>query len=109
MATKTSVIVTDDLDGSENASTFSFAYQGTAYEIDLGKKNSSNFSNAIRPYVEAARRVPSQRRTTKTSPASRANQTNRAAVRAWAREQGLKVSERGRISGDIVAQYEASH
>ncbi len=109
MATKTSVIVTDDLDGSDNASTFSFGYQGTAYEIDLGKKNSSKFSNAIRPYVEVARRVPSQRRTTRTSPANRGDHTDRAAVRAWAREQGLKVSERGRISGDIVARYEASH
>jgi hypothetical protein len=30
-------------------------------------------------------------------------------VRAWARERGLKVSERGRVSADIMSQYEAAH
>lgn len=31
------------------------------------------------------------------------------AIRAWAREQGLDVKERGRLSGGIVSQYEAAH
>lgn len=32
-----------------------------------------------------------------------------ADVRAWAREQGLQVSDRGRISDSIVAAYREAH
>ena len=39
MAKNVSVIVTDDLDGSENAETVSFGFDGVTYEIDLAKKN----------------------------------------------------------------------
>ena len=39
MATKTSVIITDDLDGSADAETVSFGIDGTNYEIDLGARN----------------------------------------------------------------------
>jgi hypothetical protein len=31
-----------------------------------------------------------------------------AAVRAWAKSSGIKVSERGRIPADIVDQYTAA-
>ena len=30
-------------------------------------------------------------------------------IRAWARQQGLPVSERGRLSQDIVAAYDKAH
>jgi hypothetical protein len=30
-------------------------------------------------------------------------------IRAWARSKGIKVNERGRISADVVAKYEAAH
>lgn len=40
--------------------------------------------------------------TIKTAPAA-------AAVRAWARENGLAVGERGRLSPDLVDAYEAAH
>jgi hypothetical protein len=30
-------------------------------------------------------------------------------VRAWAREQGIAVSERGRIPADVVAKFEAAN
>lgn len=29
-------------------------------------------------------------------------------MRAWARTQGLKVNERGRVPADIVAKYETA-
>jgi hypothetical protein len=32
-----------------------------------------------------------------------------AAVRAWAREQGMVVSDRGRVPADVVRRYEAAH
>ncbi|MFC6903435.1 histone-like nucleoid-structuring protein Lsr2 [Nonomuraea dietziae] len=32
-----------------------------------------------------------------------------AEIRQWAKEHGLQVSERGRISAAVVEQYEAAH
>ena len=57
MATKTSVIITDDLDGSADAQTVSFGFDGTNYEVDLGAKNRAKLEKALQPFVAAARRA----------------------------------------------------
>jgi hypothetical protein len=108
MSKSVSVIVTDDLDGSQNAETVSFGFDGVAYEIDLAEKNRAKLEKALAPFIEAGRRVPRsgpRRGGGRQSSAS----VDRGAVRAWARERGLKVSERGRVSADIMRQYEAAH
>lgn len=105
MATKRSVVITDDLDGSGNAETVSFGLDGVVYEIDLAAKNRARLERALAPFVEHGRRVPSSRRRRAATRASGADNTT---VRAWAKSQGFKVSERGRISADVVRQYEAA-
>jgi nucleoid-associated protein Lsr2 len=107
MSRSVSVVVTDDLDGSENAETVSFGFGGVTYEIDLGSTNRAMLEGVLAPFIEAGRRVPGSRR----SGASRAggSSEDRAAVRAWARAAGLTVSERGRISADVIRQYEVVH
>jgi hypothetical protein len=107
MSKSVSVIVTDDLDGSENAETVAFGFDGVTYEVDLASKNRAKLEKALAPFIEAGRRVPrtAARRGGRQGGAS----VDRGAVRAWAREQGLKVSERGRVSADIMQQYEAAH
>jgi hypothetical protein len=108
MSKSVSVIVTDDLDGSENAETVSFGFDGVTYEIDLAQKNRAKLEKALAPFIDAGRRVPraaSRRGGGRQGGAS----ADRGAVRAWARERGLKVSERGRVSADIMRQYEAAH
>ncbi len=108
MSRSVSVIVTDDLDGSDNAETVSFGLDGVSYEIDLSKKNRSRLERSLAPFIEAGRRVPgSNRRRRAGRPAG--SSVDRSAVRAWAKAAGLKVSERGRISADIMRQYEATH
>jgi hypothetical protein len=107
MAKNVSVVVTDDLDGSESAETVSFGFGGVAYEIDLAKKNRAKLEKALAPFIEAGRRVPGSRRHTPSRPGG--STVDRSAVRAWAKTAGLKVSERGRISADIMRQYEAAH
>ena len=32
-----------------------------------------------------------------------------AAIREWARGEGMKVSDRGRVPGSVIAAYEAAH
>jgi hypothetical protein len=107
MARSISVIMTDDLDGSEDAETVSFGFGGVTYEIDLAQKNRATLEKALGPFIEAARRVP---RSGRRRGADRAGVTvDRAAVRAWARSVGINVPERGRISADIMRQYEEAH
>ena len=109
------IITTDDLDGSPDAETISFSYAGTDYTIDLAKKNKAAFEKALKPYLDAATSTTDgSRRSTRISSSSRSSSRRRsgvdtAAVRAWAQEAGLEVSERGRISHDVLEAYQAAH
>jgi len=108
MSRSVSVIITDDLDGSENAETVSFGFRGVSYEVDLGKKNQAKLEKALAPFIQAGRKAPAggRRRTASRAAGPAADRT---AVRAWARTAGLKVSGRGRISADIIRRYEEAH
>lgn len=106
MAKTTTVVITDDLDGSGEAETVAFAFDGQGYEIDLGKKNLAKFQRSLQPFMDAGRRTAARRAARN---ARGGVKVDRAAVRAWASTQGLKVSERGRISAEVLQKYEASH
>src|SRR5215470_19856343 len=104
MATKITVALEDDLDGGPADETMRFAVGGTAYEIDLNKKNARVFRKQLAPFVEHARRARrGQRR-----PRSSSTRQDSADIRAWANEQGIAISDRGRIPASVVAQYEAA-
>ena len=115
MAQKVQVLLVDDLDGGEASETVSFALDGNNYEIDLSGKNATELRDAIAKYVGAARKVGrstsssggrSARRSGGTSTAMDRDQA--AAIRSWAKKQGLKVSDRGRIPATIIEQYNQS-
>jgi Spy/CpxP family protein refolding chaperone len=108
MAKTVNVVVTDDLDGTREAQTVAFTFNGQRYEIDLGQKNRARLEKSLQPYMDAGRRTAAQRRTAKAAPGT-GPRTDRAVVRAWATSQGLKVSERGRISAEVMSKYEAAH
>jgi hypothetical protein len=105
VAQRTQILYVDDIDGSAAEGTVRFGLDGADYEIDLNKKHSDQFAKAIRPYIDAARKVSSRRAARGSRPA-RHNQSD---VRAWARAQGLKISDRGRIPADVLAKYESAH
>ena len=107
VAQRTQILYVDDIDGSAAEGTVRFGFGGTDYEIDLSKKHADQLAKALGPYVEAARRVSSSKRPVRgPRPAARHDQSD---VRAWARGQGLKVSDRGRIPADVLAKYESAH
>lgn len=108
MARSVSVIMTDDLDGSDDAETISFGFGGVVYEIDLGQKNRAKLEKALAPFIEAGRRVPRGGRRRAADRSSGAS-VDRGAIRAWAKSVGIKVPERGRISADIMRQYDAAY
>lgn len=108
MATKTIVSVLDDIDGSENAETVTFSYGGSAYEIDLSDKNKKALEKALAPYIEKGRTISSRR----PSGAPRGASTSKDELdklRAWARENGFEVSDRGRVSAQIREAYAAAN
>lgn len=117
MAQKTRVVLVDDLEGGEADETVTFALDGVSYEIDLSAEHASQLRDAFAPWVGHARRAGGRqtgRRPTGggTAGSGRGGATgagvDTAAVRAWARENGYQVSERGRIAGTVLEAYRAS-
>lgn len=111
MAQKVQVVLTDDLDGTQADETVQFALDGVTYEIDLSDANAEALREALAPYVGASRRIGGRtvRRAAgvKSRPAS--ERVDLSDLRAWAREHGYQVSDRGRVSSEVRAAYEAAH
>jgi hypothetical protein len=104
MAQKITVELEDDLDGGPADETVRFEFDGTGYEIDLNKKNARAFRKQLAPFVEHARKAGrGQRR-----PRTQSNRRHSGEIRAWAKERGIAVSERGRIPAGVVEQYETA-
>jgi Lsr2 len=105
MAQKVTVTLEDDLTGGPAKQTVRFAFDGTDYEIDLNAKNAAALSEQLAPYLEHARRAGRPSRRPGRSPANRQRSGD---IRAWAKEHGLAVSERGRIPASVAEQYRAA-
>jgi hypothetical protein len=102
------VVLIDDIDGSsEAAETLTFSYRGTQYELDLSQEHLEELDQALSRFLEVARTVqaapqPRRRRGAQRRTAAVSTQE----VRRWAREQGLEISDRGRIPAEIMERYE---
>jgi len=106
MVTKTVVTLVDDLDGSAAEETVRFAVGGAEYEIDLSRKNARAFRAGLEPFVEHGRKAG---RGTSRRPARPSSARERSSdIRAWAKAEGITISDRGRIPASVVAQYEAA-
>ena len=112
MAQRIVVQLVDDLDGTSltegGGSTVSFALDGTSYEIDLSQANAQRLRDALAEFIAAGRKVGG-RSAAKRGGSRSSSSIDAAVVREWARTQGLQVSERGRVSADIIEAYNAKH
>ncbi len=106
MARKVTVALEDDLDGGPAEETVRFGLGGTEYEIDLNKKNASAFRQQLTPFIERARKAGGMqpRRAARTA----SSRQRSGDIRAWAKGQGLLVSDRGRIPASVIQQYESA-
>jgi nucleoid-associated protein Lsr2 len=106
MAQKVTVALDDDLTGGPAAETVRFAFGGTGYEIDLNSKNAAAFRKQLTPFLEHARKAgrAQSRRPGRTA----ASRQRSGDIRAWAKDHGIAVSERGRIPASVMAQYHAA-
>jgi hypothetical protein len=113
MAQRVNVVLVDDIDGSEAAETVTFGLDGVQYEIDLSTDNADKFRDVLAPYVGHARRSGGRRRS--SGGGGRSNGTaarsgaSAADIRAWARENGWDVPDRGRVSAEVREAYDAAH
>ena len=111
MAQKVTVTLVDDLDGSEAEETVEFGLDGASYQIDLSEDNAERLRDALAEYVDHARRSGGRKRASSRPAAGRparpasADREQNQAIRAWARKQGMKVSDRGRIPSEVIDAY----
>ncbi|MFI1255348.1 Lsr2 family protein [Streptomyces netropsis] len=106
MAQKIVTIYTDDLTGEESAeaATHTFSLDGVTYEIDLGPDSYEQMLQAFGPFMHKARKTGMARRSASRGTSARPAEDT-AAIRAWAKENGYSVNERGRVPAEIREAY----
>lgn len=117
MAQHVEVTITDDIDGSPGAETVLFGIGRTneaggrlvQYEIDLSPKNAAALVKFLDKYKEHGRKVAATRQGRVPRTRTSHDGLDTAAVRAWAAENNIPVSGRGRIAAEIVEKYQAAH
>jgi hypothetical protein len=110
MASKVQVLLLDDVDGGTAVETVTFALDGSAYEIDLSAKNAQQLRESFTRWTPHARKSG---RTARSGAPVRAARPSGGPdlndVRSWARDNGFQVSDRGRISTQVMDAYQAAH
>ena len=110
MAQKVQVILVDDMDGGSADETVSFSLDGVSYEIDLSTKNAAAFRDSLAQYVGTARKVGGSSGGRASARRRSGGGDNRTAqIREWARSNGQKVNERGRIPATVIEAYDKAH
>lgn len=108
MAQKVQVLLVDDIDGSVATETVSFGLDGVSYEIDLSPGNAGTLRTELGQYVGHARK-PGSSQARRRRQRNGAGREQSARIREWAKSNGFKVNERGRIPANVLAEYEAAH
>jgi hypothetical protein len=112
VAQQVQVVLIDDIDGSEATETVEFGLDGVNYTIDLSAENAQALRDALAPYLghatKATRRRAARAGATRAAAPARSRAGSTAAIREWARSQGMEISDRGRIPNAVREQYEAA-
>jgi hypothetical protein len=113
MAERVVRTVVDDIDGTElpagNPKTY-LTYDGVSYALDLSDENRGRLSEALQPFLLDSARVGGGT-TRRAATGDRGDRGDRSKqITEWAVAEGLRpAGQRGRLSRDIIAAYEAAH
>ena len=107
MAQKIHVTLVDDIDQSPADENVIFGLDGIGYEIDLSADNAQALRESLNKYIGAGRRAGG-RAVRGRGPAAPKGKSDVAQIRAWARDNGYTVQERGRIQAEIRDAYYAA-
>lgn len=105
MAKQAIVTLVDDIDGGPADETVRFGIGSQQYEIDLNSKNAVRLRKQLAPFIARGRPAGRTSRRSRRTAASRQRSRD---IRAWALDQGMELSERGRIPASVVDRYEAA-
>ncbi|MEO8556434.1 MAG: Lsr2 family protein [Actinomycetota bacterium] len=108
MAQRVQVLLVDDIDGAVAAETVSFSLDGVSYEIDLTAAHAKKLRDDLATWVGHARRSGG-RKSSRKAAVGGVRRGDLSAVREWARNNGHKVSDRGRVSADVLAAYDKAN
>jgi hypothetical protein len=113
VASQTTVVLEDDLQGGPAEETVLFGLDGQTMEIDLNAKNAARLRDVLGEFVASARKAgPVNRGAAGRAPRSAAAGSRTAgdtkSIRAWAESNGHKISARGRISKKILDAFKAA-
>lgn len=114
MAQKVQILLTCDLDEEDvpAVETVTFSYDGINYAFELCEDHLEDFNNTMQGYIAAARRADGAGRRARVAAAPRGGprspKEDLGAVRDWARANGYRVSDRGRIPGEVREAYAAA-
>lgn len=112
MVQRVQIILEDDLSGGEATETVEFALDGVTYEIDLNDENARKLREGLAPWIAEARRSGGRRQTRRRgggSTGGSAKSEELAKIREWGRQNGFKVSSRGRVSQELQDAYAAAN
>lgn len=104
-------ILIDDIDGeTEGAQTISFVVEGQEYEIDLAEENRELFQAEVEKHLAFLKEMadygrPVRRQSLVKVPRGRTKE-ELDHIRNWARANGHKVSDMGRVPEKIIDAYE---
>lgn len=115
MAQRVQIVLEDDVDGGTAAETVSFGLDGVSYEIDLSDNNAGKLRDELAQWIGHARRSGGRRSGGRRSSGSNSSggsssrRTDLSEMRAWARQNGHQVSDRGRVSAKVQEAYDKAH
>ena len=113
MAQRVQITLLCDLDDGnvEADETLHFGLGGASYEVDVCGKHAQQVRDGLQPFVVHGRKTSaaSSSSSRRRSGRAAAGRDQTAGVRAWAKDKGIHVNDRGRIPAPVVKEYEAAH
>ena len=116
--------IAEGKEGVDSTGEVTFSYDGFSYTLDLCAPHADDFHNTIQALIAAStdRSPVGAPRRARSAPApdgvplsksprqpARRDKEQIGAIREWAKANGHKVSDRGRIPGDVEAAFQAAH
>jgi hypothetical protein len=103
-------VITDDHDGKElpdDTQGLSLSIGRTAYVLYLSDKNEKKLRTALAPFIENAEKVGSATPTKRGGSGSGRTKEELAEIRTWAQQQGMDVSDRGRVKKEVLDAWDS--
>lgn len=111
---RTTVVMVDDLDGTEGSDimTVQFGLDGEAHEVDLKPEHYDQLTDFLEKFIAAGRKLPrgnvTSIRRTRRKPA-KIDPGQGAAMRRFARDNGMRCPRNGRIPNAVIEAFNAAH